>query len=170
MKRAVRKGRYVVCIEPALDSRHFVPDKSVEEAFDTLCQYNVIMSLRRTEAFDNLKQENPFYYSYPDFFEKVGLANIRCHGWYSVFTLSDTRFDFMERKAWIRRRRELFEKQQPNTTKTLLELGIEPSKIKEVFQVLFDYFRMLEDATEEQLSHIHEQEIVSRGITIGQKK
>jgi SAM-dependent methyltransferase len=169
MKQAVRTGGYVVCIEPALGSRHFVPDKSVKEAFEILWQYHVIMSKRRTEALGNPERENPFYYSYPDFFEAINLVNIRCHGWYSVFTLSDPRFNFRERKEWILRRRELFEEQQPTTTRTLLESGMELSKIEGAYQVLFDYFRILEDANEEQLSHIHEQEIVSRCITIGQR-
>ncbi|TFG31821.1 class I SAM-dependent methyltransferase [Candidatus Thorarchaeota archaeon] len=170
MKQAVRKEGYVICIEPALGSRHFVPDKSVGEAFDTLWQYSIIMSKKRAESFGKIERSNPFYYSYPDFFEKVGLENIRCHGLYSVFTLSDARFDFRERKKWIKRRRELFEDQRVVTTQTLLESGLESSKINEAYQILFDYFRMLEDANKEQLSHIHEQEIVSRSITIGQKK
>lgn len=170
MKKAVRKGGFVVCIEPVLGSRHFVSDQAVKEAFDTLWQYKVIMSTRRADTLGDSERQSPFYNSYPEFFEKLGLVNIRSHGWCSVFTLSDARFDFKTRKIWIRKRKQLFEDQRLITTKMLLESGMDSSKIEDAYCTLFKYFEMLENANEQQLAHIHEQEITSRVIIIGQKE
>ena len=170
MKKTVRRGGFVICIEPTLGSRHFVSDKIVKEAFDTLWQYKVIVSTKRAEGLSNPERQNPFYNSYPEFFEELGLVNIRCHGWCSVFTLSDSRIDFEIRKMWVRKRKELFEKPQPVRTRILLESGMDSSKVEGAYHDLFKYFDMLENANEQQLAHIHEQEITSRVITIGQRE
>lgn len=170
MMSVVRKDGFVVCIEPVLGSRHYVPDEAAMEALDTLWQYKVIMSTRRAEALGNPESRNPYHYSYPTFFEKLGLVNIRCHGWCSVFTLSDSRIEFDTRKMWIQKRQDLFENRRSITTKTLLDSGMESSKIENAYHSLFNYFEMLKSANEQQLAQVHEQEILSRVITIGQKE
>lgn len=169
MKNVITNGGHMVCIEPALGSRHYVPDQAVNEAFDTIFRYKMVMSRRRSESLGSADRDNPFYRNYAHLFERLNLTDIRCHGWCSVFTLSDSRFTYEERKQWIHRRNELYESQRETVTGTLLEAGLEESEIEGAYSTLFNYFSILKSANEEELSHIHEQEIVARTITIGRK-
>jgi hypothetical protein len=129
----------------------------------------VNLSIKRSELMDSPDRQNPFLNVYPEYFDEVGLTNIRSHGWCSVFTLSDARFDYHERKMWIQRRTELYQSQREMVTQGLIESGMQKDKIDDAYKTLFEYFEMLGNASEEQLSHIHEQEVGSRTITIGQR-
>ncbi len=169
MARTVRQGGHVVCIEPVLGSRTIYPDERVKDAVDTLWQYTVNLSMERSKLMDPSDRQNPYLNLYPEYFDEVGLANIQSHGWCSVFTLSDARFAYHERKMWIQRRTELYRSQREMVTQGLIESGMEKSKIEAAYKTLFEYFEMLGNTSEEQLSHIHEQEVGSRTITIGQK-
>jgi ubiquinone/menaquinone biosynthesis C-methylase UbiE len=169
MTRAVRQSGHVVCIEPVLGSRTIYPHDGVKDAVEIIWQYTVNLSIKRSELMDPHDRKNPFLSVYPEYFDEVGLTNIRSYGWCSVFTLSDTRFDYHERKMWIQKRTELYRSKRKLITQGLIESGMEKSKIDEAYKTLFEYFEMLGSASEEQLSHIHEQEVVSRTITIGQR-
>ncbi|MFW9907478.1 MAG: class I SAM-dependent methyltransferase [Candidatus Thorarchaeota archaeon] len=169
MKQAVKKNGFVACIEPTQGWRHILPDDDVRNALDILWKFNEIICRKRSEGMGSEERLNPFTYSYPEFFEELGLRNITCYGWCSIFTLSDNRFDFNERKRWIRRRKDLYLSRKDEITRILEESGIESETIEGAYSTIFDYFGTLEDADEESLSHIHEQEIVNRVITIGQK-
>lgn len=169
MARVVGQGGHVVCIEPVLGSRTIYPVEGVKDADDTVWQYNLNLSLKRQELMKSSDRTSPYLNLYPEFFDEIGLTNIRSHGWCYVFTLSDGRYDYNERKMWIRKRTELYRSKREMVTQGLIESGMEKSKIDDAYKTLFEYFEMLESASEEQLSHIHEQEVGSRTITIGQK-
>lgn len=169
MARVVRQGGHVICIEPVLGSRTIYPVEGVKDAADTLWQYTVNLCMKRSELMDSPNRQNPYLSLYPEYFDEVGLTNIHSHGWCSVFTLSDARFDYNERKLWIKRRTELYRSQREMVTQGLIESGMEKSKIEAAYKTLFEYFEVLGSASEEQLSHQHEQEIGSRTITVGQK-
>ena len=169
MKKAVKTGGYVICIEPTSGYRHIMPNSEVRKALGTLGEYTRIMSNERVKTLNFKNRKNPFSYSYPEFFEELGLKNIRCYGWCSVFTLSDSRFDFNQRKLWITRRKKLFLDEREQKTRVLVEAGMNQSRIDGAYETVLSYFETLENANEEEISHIHEQEITNRVITIGQK-
>lgn len=169
MRNAIRPGGYVVCIEPTSGYRHIVPHEDVRKALDTLQEYSRIMTRKRDEALNLNGRKNPYSYSYPEFFEELGLDNISCYGWCSVFTLSDSRFDFDHRKMWISRRKQLLLDVREERTKVLIDAGMNPDRIEEAYEIVLGYFDTLENASQEKLSHIHEQEITNRIITVGQK-
>ncbi|MHA1906639.1 MAG: class I SAM-dependent methyltransferase [Candidatus Thorarchaeota archaeon] len=170
MKDAVKPGGYIVCIEPTSGYRHILPQESVGKALDTLHEYSRIRSRERTKVMNlSENRSNPFNWLYPEFFEDIGLKNITCYGWCSVFTLSDSRFDFEHRKMWISRRKQLLLDMREERTEVLLDAGMNLDRINEAYEVILEYFNSLENASEEVLSHIHEQTIINRVITIGQK-
>ena len=159
----------MICIEPTSGYRHIIPNSEVRKALDTIGEYSRIMSKERAKTLNRENRKNPFSYSYPEFFEELGLKNISCHGWCSVFTLSDPRFDFDHRRLWITRRKQLFLDEREEKTRVLAKAGMNQSRIDGAYEIVLDYFETLETASEEELSHIHEQEITNRVITIGQK-
>lgn len=169
MKSAVKSGGYIVCIEPTSGYRYIQPQEDVRKALDVLREYSRIMSRKREEVMNLGMRRNPFSYSYPEFFDELGLRNISCYGWCSVFTLSDSRFDFEHRKTWITRRKQLFLNEREEKTQVLVDAGMNLTKIEDAYETVLSYFDMLENASEENLAHIHEQEIINRTITIGQK-
>ena len=70
---------------------------------------------------------------------------------------------------WISRRKQLLLDVRDERTRVLVDAGMNPDKISNAYETVLAYFETLENATEEELSHIHEQEITNRIITIGQK-
>lgn len=169
MKRVIKSKGRLITIEPLPASRQYYPDKKIEEAADYLFKAQIIKTIKYNEETMKNTDINPWKNNYPDFFEKVGLNNITCHGWTSIFTLSDNRFDFKERKTWITNRKKLVESKKLETTKILIESGEKQEQIDEAYNILLSYFTKLEEASNEELDHIHEQEIVHRIIAIGQK-
>jgi SAM-dependent methyltransferase len=169
MRDAVKPGGYIVCIEPTSGYRYMQPNEDVRKALDVIREYSRIMSRKRSDVMKLGMRRNPFSYSYPEFFEELGLRNISSYGWCSVFTLSDPRFDFEHRRYWISRRKQLFIDEREEKTDVLVDAGVNLTKIEEAYEIILAYFDTLEAATEEELSHIHEQEITNRTITIGQK-
>ncbi len=170
MRDAVKCGGFIVCIEPTTGYRHILPDERISKALDTLGEYSRIMARKRDEAMKlGFERKNPYSYSYPEFFEELGLSSISSYGWCSVFTLSDSRFDFDHRKMWISRRKQLLLDKRKERTEIIVDAGMNLERINEAYEILLAYFETLESASEEELSHIHEQEIANRIITIGQK-
>ncbi len=169
MKNAVRPGGFVVCIEPTPGYRHLLPHDTIRKALDVLNEYSRIVSIERSKVLGDKEGRNPFSYSYPEFFESLGLRNISCYGWSSVFTLSDPRFDFDHKKKWLSRRKQLVLDEREDKTKVMVSAGLNREKIDDAYETILAYFTQLEHADEEELSHIHEQVIINRTITIGQK-
>ncbi|MDF1538169.1 MAG: class I SAM-dependent methyltransferase [Candidatus Thorarchaeota archaeon] len=169
MRDAVKPGGFIACIEPTAGYRHILPQERISKAHDTLGEYSRIMSRKRVEVMNLGDRGNPYSWSYPEFFEELGLSNISSYGWCSVFTLSDSRFDFEHRKMWISRRKKLLLDVRDERTRVLVDAGMNLGRIEDAYEVILGYFETLENATEEELSHIHEQMIANRIITIGQK-
>lgn len=65
--------------------------------------------------------------------------------------------------------KKLLQNERARTTKDLLEMGKTNQDIDSAFSIILAYLQGLEQASEENLSHIHEQEITNRVVTIGQK-
>lgn len=169
MTNAVKPGGFVVCIEPTSGYRHILPHENLRKAFDVLKEYSRIVSIERSKALELSEGRNPFTYSYPQFFEKIGLTNITCYGWCSVFTLSDARFDFDHRKKWISKRKKLFLDERDEKVEVMVSAGLNKDRIDDAYDTILAYFDQIENADAEEISHIHEQEITNRTITIGQK-
>ncbi|MFW9924839.1 MAG: class I SAM-dependent methyltransferase [Candidatus Thorarchaeota archaeon] len=170
MKRVIKPNGWLVTIEPLPASRHYYPSKEIEEAFDFLFKAKMFKCKQYQKELIDQPQANPWSFCYPQFFSQIGLTNIRSHGWTSIFTLSDDRFDFKERKNWISNRIKFEESKQKETKKILLDMGEKLEDIDKVYSIINTYFTKLDKATQEELKHIHEQEIVHRILTIGQKK
>jgi len=169
MKEAVRKGGHVVAIEPAPGFMNHYPSDDIARSFRLLGEVKTLRWRKRKEVHRLPEDWQPYSRCYPQIFEKAGLRRIRCYGLSCVFTLSDERYSFAERKKWIRMRRKLLEDERTRTTRELMELGTSEQDIDRAYSVVFDYVGQLERASEEELSHIHEQEVTNRTVTIGQK-
>ena len=87
----------------------------------------------------------------------------------SVFTISDARYDFSEKKKWFKLRYDLARRQQANVKDILLRNGETEKEIDEAYGIVFNYYNNLVSITEKELKQTHEQEIVHRIITIGEK-
>jgi len=170
MKDAARKGGHVVAIEPAPGAMNHYPSDDIARSFKLLWEVKTYRWRRRIEAHKLPEDWQPYSRCYPQIFEKAGLRRVHCYGLSCVFTLSDERFSFAERKKWIRTRRKLLEDERTRTTRELIELGTSEQDIDRAYSVIFDYVEQLERASEEELSHIHEQEVTNRTVTIGQKQ
>ncbi|MFX1418750.1 MAG: class I SAM-dependent methyltransferase [Promethearchaeota archaeon] len=169
MKDIVKDGGKVAIIEPLPSGKHYYPSKKIQKASDFLGQAIFIKASKRRELLMYSDQWDPWNSCYPQIYEEVGFQNIVCNGWTSIFTLSDERIDFFEKKKWIRMRTNLIEQSMTDTSQILLEEGFNQKRINKAFTILLNYFKMLENATRDELNHIHEQEIVHRIIVIGQK-
>ncbi|HUT81180.1 MAG TPA: class I SAM-dependent methyltransferase [Candidatus Bathyarchaeia archaeon] len=169
MARVVKPGGHVVTIEPLPASRHYYPNSDVESAFDLLDKVQMYKCIEWSAKNDINPQGNPWQYCYPKFFEEVGLKNITCFGWTSIFTLSDERFDFDEKKKWLKMKYNFMKSKEDETTNILLAADNKEEEIKKAHEIIYNYYDELLKASKEQLAHIHEQEIVHRIITIGTK-
>lgn len=169
MKRSVKRGGHVVTIDPVAGSKHYLPNDDVKQAFELLGKAKAVVWDQRHEVMSYPENHDPWNRCYPQLYEEVGLDNIQCHGWTSVFTLSDGRIDFGDRKKWISMRRTLMYQSKETTKKLLLETGTSEDDIENALVTVQEYLKELEQATEEELSHIHEQEIYHRTITIGRR-
>ena len=169
MKECVRIGGHVVTVEPLPQAKHFYPSETISEAFNLLDKVKVLRWQQRIESLDFANEWDPWDRCYAQLFEEVGLKNIHSYGWTSVFTLSDNRYSYREREEWIAMRSKLIENEKKRRTQELLKLGVEKSAIESAYSVVFRYLDELENKTKEQLSCLHEQEIVHRVITIGER-
>ncbi|MHA1960878.1 MAG: class I SAM-dependent methyltransferase [Candidatus Thorarchaeota archaeon] len=169
MKRSVKRGGHVVTIDPVTGSKHYLPNDDVKQAFELLSKAKAVVWDQRHKVMPFPENHDPWNRCYPQLYEEVGLDNIQCHGWTSVFTLSDKRIGFGERKKWISMRRSLMARSKETTKKLLLETGIGEDDIENALATVQEYLKELEQATEKELGHIHEQEIYHRTITIGRR-
>lgn len=165
----VREGGHVITIEPTTGSRHHLPSEELSNAFDLLFEAQIVKCIRRQKAMGTLESVNPFSYCYPQFFEEIGFSDIHCYGLTSVFTLSDSRFNYDEKKRWIEHRYALFQKKRHDITEILLTAGKQLDEINRAYSIVLGYLGKLMTLSEEELSHVHEQEIYHRVITIGSK-
>ncbi len=170
MTRVVKPGGHVIAIEPLPASRHYYPTKELVDAFDLLEKVQMYKCIEWSTKNEITQKGNPWEYFYPKFFEEVGLTNISCFGLTSIFTLSDERFDFTEKKKWLKMRYDLMKSKEDETTNILLAADHKEEEIKKAYNKVYNYFDDLLEATKEQITQIHEQEIVHRIITIGTKK
>ncbi len=169
MRRAVRKGGFVVAIEPLPASRHYYPSEELEQAAALLDEVKVYRSLERQKQLGASETFDPWRRNYPRLFHQAGLTFLSCHGWTSVFTLSDRRYSFGDRRKWLRMRYDLVSSSREKTTETLLRAGREKAEIDRAHQIILSHLQKLIQASEEELNRTHEQEIVHRIITIGRK-
>lgn len=169
MKRVAKTNGRVVVIEPLPASRTYYPTKEVTEAFDLLDKAKIYKCIQRAKAMPNTSGINPWNNCYPRFYKEIGLVNISNYGWTSVFTLSDSRYDFDEKKKWLKLRTLLHESKKGRTKKLLLEAGEKEEKIEEAFSEISLYYEILNNASKKELAEIHEQEILHRIIVIGEK-
>ncbi len=165
----MKKDGHVITIEPTTGSRHYLPSKELDDAFGLLFEAQIIKCIRRQKALGTAESKNPYNYCYPRFFEEIGLSDIHCYGISSVFTLSDSRFDFDNRKRWLELRCTLFQKKRDNITEILLSAGKQFDEINRAYNVVIEYLERLKSMSKEELGHVHEQEIYHRVITIGRK-
>ncbi|MHA2366309.1 MAG: hypothetical protein ACXAC7_20300, partial [Candidatus Hodarchaeales archaeon] len=171
MTKSIKKHGYVVCIEPLPTGRHYYPETKVQKAMDLIEEVKIYRSEQRNEGLEyQTTRKNPWTNNYPSLFEKAGLKNIQAYGWTSVFTLSDNRYDYNDRKRWIKLRIKLFKDQQKEFTNILLKRRKSMMEISEAYRIIYEYFNTLNSATEDELNHLHEQEISHRIICIGQVK
>lgn len=169
MSRVVKSNGKIITIDPLPASRHYYPSEEITKAFDFLEKAVRYKCMERMKDKEDMIPRNPWTYFYPKFFEEVGLKNITCYGWTSVFTISDTRYDFSEKKKWFKLRYDLAKKQQAKVRDILLRNNENEKEIDEAYGVVFDYYNKLVTITEKELKQTHEQEIVHRIITIGEK-
>ncbi|NHJ84634.1 MAG: class I SAM-dependent methyltransferase [Asgard group archaeon] len=167
--KTIKSKGYLVAIEPLPASRHYYSSKEVEQANDFLDKAKIHKCIAWSNKYGLETVGNPWQYCYPQFFEEAKLIDIQSHGWTSVFTLSDNRFDFDDKKKWLEKRMKLLENAREETTMILLQAGEQKKDIDNAYKVLFDYHKKLLKATKAELTHIHEQEINHRIITIGRK-
>jgi len=170
MKKMVRDGGYVVTIEPHPGSRTHYAREGVDEAFNLLSQVKESRWNRRRSTIEYPKSRNPWEYCYPQLFQEIDLVNIHSYGWSSIFTLSDSRFDFEQRKIWINLRKTQVLSERERVTHELLEMKKKRKDIDSAYAVLTDYFETLEKASYDELNSLHEQHITQRVITYGQKR
>ncbi|MFX1563754.1 MAG: class I SAM-dependent methyltransferase, partial [Promethearchaeota archaeon] len=104
MKNAVRSGGFVITIEPLPIGRHYLPSRELEQAFALLHEATLFLCRQRQLSLKIGNSVDPWRYNYPFLFEEVGLTFLQCHGWTSIFTLSDERYEFDELKKWIKMR------------------------------------------------------------------
>ncbi|MFX1576075.1 MAG: class I SAM-dependent methyltransferase [Promethearchaeota archaeon] len=169
MKRMVRSGGFVVAIEPLAGRRHYLPSEELNQAFALLDEVKVFFWRQIVDTGDNPVNINPWQNNYPALFEEAGLRFLRCHGWTSVFTLSDDRYAFDERMKWNKMRQEALMSSREEITGILLDNGKKREEVNKAFEVISTYLKRIEGLTREELSKIHEQEIAHRIITIGFK-
>ena len=55
-------------------------------------------------------------------------------------------------------------------TRVMVEAGLNKDRIDDAYDTILAYLGQIESASEDEISHIHEQEISNRTITIGRKK
>ena len=169
MKFITKSNGWIITIEPLPASRNYYPEKRIEDAFDFLFKARIIKCMQYSKDKKSTQSLNPWKYCYPKFFEEIGLSKIHSHGWTSVFTLSDNQFDFDERKKWIKNRTKLIKNSKEETIKILLENGESLEEINNAYETVYNYLERIQHLSKDELEHIHEQEIVHRIITIGQK-
>lgn len=169
IKFITKSNGWIITIEPLPASRNYYPEKRIEDAFDFLFKARIIKCMHYSKDKKSTQSLNPWKYCYPKFFEEIGLRKIHSHGWTSVFTLSDNQFDFDERKKWIKNRTKLIKNSQEETIKILLENGESLEEINNAYETVYNYLEQIQHLSKDGLEHIHEQEIVHRIITIGQK-
>jgi SAM-dependent methyltransferase len=169
MRRVVRRDGYVVAIDPLPASRQYFPSEEVELAAALLHEVKVYRSVERQRQLGASEGNDPWRRNYPQLFDQAGLVFLSCYGWTSVFTLSDRRYPFSERKKWLQMRYDLVSSSRERVTEALLRAGREKAEIDQAHQVMLAYLRGLIQASEEELNRTHEQEIVHRIITIGRK-
>lgn len=170
MKRMVRSGGFVVAIEPLAGRRHYLPSEELIQAFTLVDEAKVIFWKQRAEPTECSMMSDPWQNNYPVLFEEAGLRFLRCHGWTSVFTLSDNRYAFDERMKWIKMRHEVLMSSWEEITGILLDNGKKKEDVRKAFEAISAYLKELEGLAPEKLRKIHEQEIVHRIITIGFKE
>ncbi len=169
MKRVVKIDGKVVVIEPLPTSRNYYPSEEVTDAFDFLNKARIHKCIQRAKSMTIKASVNPWKNCYPHFYKEIGLTNINNYGWTSVFTLSDSRYNYLEKKKWLKMRTQLMENSKGQTTKTLLEAGETKENIEAAFKKISAYFKKLNNASKDEMLDLHEQEIVHRIIVIGQK-
>ncbi|UCC18479.1 MAG: class I SAM-dependent methyltransferase [Promethearchaeota archaeon] len=169
MKKITKTNGRIVIIEPLPSGKHYYPSEEVQKASEFLGQAIFLKATKRRQLLKYSNTWDPWNSCYPQFFQEIGLQNIRCDGWTSIFTLSDKRIDFKERKNWIKMRTNLVKEGKNETTQFLIQEGFTEGEINKSYSILLNYFKKLEMADEEELNKIHEQEIVHRIIIVGQK-
>ncbi len=169
MKRVVKPKGKIVTIEPLPASRHYYPTEDLTNAFDFLEKAVRYKCMERMKEKEETISRNPWNYFYPKFFEEIGIKEITCYGWTSIFTISDTRYDFSEKKKWFRLRYDLAKKREASVRDILLRNGENEKEINESYNLVFNYYDKLLKITENELKQMHEQEIAHRIITIGEK-
>lgn len=169
MKRVTKTNGRIVVIEPLPASRNYYPSQEVTDAFDFLNKARIHKCIQRAKTYAIEGSVNPWNNCYPRFYKEISLTNINNYGWTSVFTLSDNRYDYLEKKKWLKMRTQLIENSKEQTAKILLEAGEAKENIEAAFRVISAYFEKLNNASKEEMLGLHEQEIVHRIIVIGQK-
>lgn len=169
MKRVTKTNGRVVVIEPLPTSRNYYPFEEVTDAFDFLNKARIHKCMQRAKAYAIEGSVNPWNNCYPRFYKEIGLTNINNYGWTSVFTLSDSRYDYLEKKKWLKMRTQLIENNKEQTAKILLEAGETKENIEVAYREILAYFEKLNNASQEEMLDLHEQEIVHRIIVIGLK-
>ncbi len=169
MKRVVKIDGKVVVIEPLPTSRNYYPSEEVTDAFDFLNKARIHKCIQRAKSMTIKASVNPWKNCYPHFYKEIGLTNINNYGWTSVFTLSDSRYNYLEKKKWLKMRTQLMENSKGQAAKTLLEAGETKENIEAVFKKISAYFKKLNNASKDEMLDLREQEIVHRIIVIGQK-
>lgn len=169
MREAVREGGFVVAFDPLPTYRHYYPFEELEQAAALLHEVKMYWAVEWQKQFGTTETFDPWRRNYPQLFDKAGLTFLSCRAWTSIFTLSDRRFPVSERKRWLRMRYDLVFRSREKTTVTLLKAGRKKEEIDQAFETMLSYLRRLVNATEEELNRTHEQEILHRIITIGQK-
>jgi len=170
MKEAVKPRGWVAAIEPARGGFTRYPSADVQAAFALLDQAGEFGWRKRRELYGFPEDYNSWTNCYAQLFDEAGLRSIRCHGIASVVTLSDTGIRFAKRRKWIQMRLQLLESQRPKKTSHLVAIGKPKQDVVKAYDVAIQYLRRLADATEEGLSHVHEQEIYYRTLTVGRRE
>ncbi|NHJ47357.1 MAG: class I SAM-dependent methyltransferase [Asgard group archaeon] len=168
MKRVTKVKGKVVTIDPLASSRHYYPTKEIQDAHEFLEKSRIKKCMIYSDQTESIDR-NPWNFSYPLAFKQVGLSNVQCHGWTSVFTISDSRFNFEEKKSWIQKRFDLVKSNKDEIINTLLGLNEEKTKIENAFNIIFTYYNQLLNSSIENIENFPEQEIVHRIITIAEK-
>ncbi len=120
MKRVVKINGRVVVIEPLPASRNYYPSEEVTDAFDFLNKARIHKCIQRAKSMTIEASVNPWKNCYPRFYKEVDLTNINNYGWTSVFTLSDGRYDYHEKKKWLKMRTQLMENSKRANSKNPL--------------------------------------------------
>ncbi|MFX0108174.1 MAG: class I SAM-dependent methyltransferase, partial [Candidatus Hodarchaeota archaeon] len=139
MTRVTKAGGHVVAIEPLPASRHYFPTPELQQAFDLLQKAQVYRCMEWSSTREVASPRDPWSYCYPQLFEQVALKDIHCFGWTSVFTLSDSRFSFTDRKRWAGRRAKLIENEQSSTSEILKRNGHTQNEIDQASSIIHSY-------------------------------